>query len=310
MSSFTHGHKRLGRRSQLLPCLAILALTITCCHYARLGYIFPGALCALGASSPTQPAASPARELLNKARGDAGKMRQAYASIKKLLHADPEDNDLKLAAAEAAVAVMRIESNANSLTCDFEGNKPVVRKQDTEANMKIWAEWAPVASELVKNVQESVGEEAFCNEASNFILSVESTMYATSSKGIVSAVLSGKAISFLSSVTKLEAMHPEFDGLIYCVYWGAYYLAAPWPVTSTKKARNYFEKMVKARPASRRNQYWAGVGAFMEGDYPAAQSYMERALREECASDSERDVCAFLTAEAGRTLQLLAGRQM
>jgi len=279
----------------------------TCCPRKGLGYLFP--MCALGVASAPQSPASTARELLNKARGNADKMRQAYADIKNLLDKDPQQIDLKLMAAEAAVAVMRIESNANSLTCDFDGDKPVVQKQDTEANMRLWAEWAPVALDLVKSVQENIGDEAFCKEASSYILSVESNMYSTSSKGIVSAVLSGKAVSFLSSVSKLEAMHPEFDGLIHCIYWGAYYLAAPWPVTSTKKARNYFEKLVKARPASRRNQYWAGVGAFIDGDFAAAQSYMERALKEECVSDSERDICAFLTGEAERTLKLLASRQ-
>merc|ERR1712087_845367 len=105
----------------------------------------------------------------------------------------------------------------------------------------------------------------------------------------------------------MEKVHPEHDRAIYCTYWGCYYLAAPWPVYNARKARSYFERGVKAYPRSRRNQYFAGVGAFMERDYAAARGYMERALEEECASTSEQDICDWLATEAGRALEILPG---
>jgi len=228
----------------------------------------------------------------------------------ELLDADPEDNHLELCLAEAAVSVMRIKSHANSLTCDFDSNEPVVYKQDTEANKKLWAEWAPVALDYLSSVQARIGEEVFCTNASSFCLRLEATMYASSSRGIISTTLSGKAVSFLASVRKLESMHTGFDGHVHCVYWGAFYLAAPWPVGSTGTACQYLESLVKAQPASKRNQYWAGVGAFMAGDVQAARSYMENSLMEECASDSERDICEFLTVQARRTLDILSSREV
>lgn len=231
-------------------------------------------------------------------------MLQAYHSIKGMLEKNPRDVSLKLCAAEAAVSFMRITGHANSLACQLNGNKPEVQKQDTETNMAVWAEWAPIAQKLLAEVEEALGQ-GFYDDASTYILSVEASMYATSSKGIVAAVMSGKAVSFLASIAKLEKLHPAHDNAIYCVYWGAYYLAAPWPASSASKARSYFERMVKAYPASRRNQYWAGVGAFMERDYTVARKYMERALKEQCASPSELDVCQWITAEAKRTLDLL-----
>merc|ERR1712008_340221 len=75
-------------------------------------------------------------------------------------------------------------------------------------------------------------------------------------------------------------------------------------------ACQYLESLVKAQPASKRNQYWAGVGACMAGDVQAARSYMENSLMEECASDSERDICEFLTVEARRTLDILSSREV
>lgn len=293
-----------------------LTLRFVACFACWAGVTLPFDMCNLlqTFSTPAAPHAvtggdassKKADGLLSSARGDATKMLQAYHSIKGMLDKDPHEVSLKLRAAEAAVSFMRITGHANSLACQLNRNKPEVQKQDTEANMAVWAEWAPIAQKLLGEVEETLGE-TFYNDASIYVLSVEANMYATSSRGIVTAVLSGKAVSFLASISKLEKLHPAHDNAIYCVYWGAYYLAAPWPASSASKARSYFERMVKAYPASRRNQYWAGVGAFMEQDFTAAQKYMERALEEQCASPSELDVCEWITAEAKRTLDMLTG---
>lgn len=271
-----------------------------------LGCLAACALALLRRAPPRAFAAPPkAAELLSAARGDAAKMEQAFYSIKDMADADSGDAGLKLSAAEAAVSLMRIASHANSLACRLPGGGgPKLEKQDTSANMKLWSEWAPVAQALLGEAEAALGD-AFERDPSSFILSVEANMYATSSKGIVAAVTSGKALSFLASVAKLEKLHPQYDGAIYCIYWGAYYLAAPWPMSSTSKARKYLERSVKAYPRSRRNQYWGGVAAFADGDYAAARGYMERALEEECASPSEQDICDWMAEEARRTLEAL-----
>lgn len=291
------------------PCLpAVLASCILALrwHFSRTCLQTPSALVFVGGIADGQRTA--AEQLVESARGDFAKMQNAYNSVVKMIETHPDDVSLKLQAGDAAVSLMRIKTNANSLVCRFgTGGSPIVEKQDTPATMQLWAEWAPKAKKHLDEVQSGTGSDAFRKNAGSFILSVEATMYALASAGILNSVLSGNAVSFLSAVSNLESMHPAFDGHIYCIYWGAYYLAAPWPASNPRKARAYLERGVKAFSASRRNQYWAGVGAFMEGDFKVASSYMMRALKEPCASKSEQDVCAFLTREAKRTIDLLAG---
>merc|ERR1740123_1028358 len=158
--------------------------------------------------------------------------------------------------------------------------KPQVRTSDTPENRALWAELAPSAQSLLADVERTVGRGAFNKQAGLFALALEALMYATASKGILAAVASGCAPSFLLRVAKYEELHPEWDGYQYCVYRGAYFLAAPWPVCNAEKGRAFLELSAQNAPASRRNQYFAGVGRFATGDFAGAREAMERALQE------------------------------
>jgi len=248
--------------------------------------------------------------LLKEARGNKAKMMDAYRTLKKKLDADPENTSLKLACAEAAVSVMRIAGNANSLTCHFKKGRrgalvAETRTSDTPENKAVWAELAPAAQRLLADVEKDVGRDVFNKEGCMFSLGLEACMYAVASRGIVSAIVSGKAPSFLKRVSKLEKMHKEWDGSQYCIYKGAYLQAAPRPVYDPKKAREYFELAAKKHPRSKRNQYFAGVGRFANGDFKGAREAMERAMKEPCGSKSETDIGDFLAKQSARTIQML-----
>lgn len=305
-----HRHRNIALSGAALLVSLMVVLAVLPSHQPfvlRAGRVNGVALAATASAGAAGKPLKAAEAYLTAARGDAAKMRQAYASIKKLVDESPGDIELMLKAAEAAVGVMRITSHANGLVCKFgSGKRPEVEKQDTPENRELWAEWASRAQESLQDVEAMCGSEEFSKDPYRSALRLETSMYSTSSRGIVSAVLSGNAVSFLRNIAQLEQQHPSWDGGIYCSYWGAYYLAAPWPAFSASKARAYFDRGAKAFPHSQRNQYFAGVGAFMEGDFDAARAAMQRALEEECASPSEQDVCAFFTREAERTLTMLS----
>lgn len=257
--------------------------------------------------------AGPERSLLEDARGNRQMMASVSESLKKELAADPENVSLKLACAEALVSVMRIAGNANALTCHFkEGRngvfKPEIRTSDTPENRALWAELAPIAQSFLSEAERSIGKDAFIKNGPIYALAVEALMYATSSQGIVAAVLAGNAVSFLSSAAKLEKMHPEHDGHIYCIYKGAYHLAAPWPVYDAKKAHSFFERAAARCPNSRRNQYFAAVGRFAVEDFAGAREAMEHSLQSPSPTATELDIRDFLEAEATRTIEMLSDR--
>jgi len=247
----------------------------------------------------------PEQSLLKKARGDKQKMMCVYELLKKKSDTDPDNVPLKLACADALISMMRISTHANGLTCHFRNKKPEIRKMDTTENRKLWAKWAPVAEGLLGEIKRSVGVDVFVNDGSMFSLGVEASMYATASKGIVSSLLSGDASRFISNVKTFHDKHESWDGFQPYTYLGAMFLAAPWPKHDTKKGAECFEKAARKAPASRRNQYFDGVGRFARGDYEGAREAMERTLMTPSPSDSEKDIREFCTQEATRTIQML-----
>lgn len=258
-----------------------------------------------GVPSPEQ------QNILREARGNQVMMTKAYESFKSQSMADPENVSLKLACAEALVSMMRIFGRANALMCKFkEGSKatPMITTSDTPENQAYWSEMAPLAQELLKDVEQYLGGEEFSQQASLFALALEALMYATSAKGIVKAALSGCAPMFLLKVARYEKLHPEWDGAQYCIYRGAYFLAAPWPAYNARKGHEFFELAIKKAPSSRRNQYFAAVGRFAIGDFRGAREAMEVSLRSPSTSPSELDIHDFLDEEAARVIDMLKAR--
>lgn len=244
---------------------------------------------------------------MQEARGSKSMMMDASGNLDRQLQADPSNVYLKMACAEALVSVMRMAGNANALMCHFKDGtvKPDIRTSDTADTKAVWAELGPRAQRLLAEVEAEVGSDAFNKQAWLFAASLEALMYTTASKGVVAAAMTGNAPAFLLRVSKYEKLHPDWDGCQYCIYWGAYYLAAPWPACSTSKGRTWFERCAEKAPSSRRNQYFLGVGRFAAGDFRGARQAMERALQEPCSTPTEMDIREFLDAEATRTIRML-----
>lgn len=54
-------------------------------------------------------------------------------------------------------------------------------------------------------------------------------------------------MKFFSAVKTMASNFPKQDNGIAFIFKGSYYLAAPWPVRSPKKARDNYEMAVKVR---------------------------------------------------------------
>lgn len=57
--------------------------------------------------------------------------------------------------------------------------------------------------------------------------------------------LAGKALAFTSAMTVLVKKFPTQDNGVAFIFQGSYYLAAPWPIRSAKKALACYDKAVK-----------------------------------------------------------------
>jgi len=249
--------------------------------------------------------------LLEEARGNSIMMKKAYETFKSQLEATPDNISLKLACADALVSMMRIVGNANALLCEFKSGRkasPVIKTSDTPENQAYWTEMAPLAQQFLTDIEKYLGAEVFSKQPFLFALALEALMYATSAKGVVAAAVSGYAPSFLLRVARFESMHPEYDGSQYCIYRGAFFLAAPWPAYNARKGHEFFELGIQKEPSSRRNQYFAGVGRFAVGDFRGAREAMEISLQSPSPSSTELDIRDFLTKEATRVIGMLKER--
>lgn len=57
----------------------------------------------------------------------------------------------------------------------------------------------------------------------------------------------GKALAFTSAMGVLVKKFPTQDNGVAFIFQGSYYLAAPWPIRSPKKARENYDKALKVR---------------------------------------------------------------
>lgn len=57
--------------------------------------------------------------------------------------------------------------------------------------------------------------------------------------------VAGKALTFTSAMAALLKKFPAQDNGVAFIFQGCYYLAAPWPIRSTKKALTCFEKAIE-----------------------------------------------------------------
>jgi hypothetical protein len=176
------------------------------------------------------------------------------------------------------------------VTIDGPGDKPEYKV--------LWAAHASVAVELYRGLNDfSDDPETLCNF-------IESFSYASGAKGVAVAALTGDAIVFRKYVAKLKALHPTYCSGLADIYTAAFFLAAPFPVRSAKRALQAAQAAVLIAPNSRRNNYYAGLAALKTGDKAAAAAFFESALLPTATaeSQSELDISELLEKEARRGL--------
>jgi len=133
-------------------------------------------------------------------------------------------------------------------------------------------------------------------------------MYEASSRGIVTAVLSGAAGAFKRDASELIERHPRYENGGGYLLLGSFYFVAPWPVADPARGQALLEQAVRVAPTSRRNRYFAGVGAFRLKDWPRAMTHLVAVADGTCETPTERDLCAFVTAESARVAPIAAAR--
>lgn len=252
---------------------------------------------------------------LMKKRG-ADNYKKAYTHYKALLQENPSDEVLKLKVkccllfssiwwglrslthstytftqtAEAAVALLRTETNANSLT--LKGT------MDTTENIKLWKAYAPEAYTLLKELHKTKPQDAKIH-----VLMTEAYTYQTSAAGILKAAVTGAGVTFMRYVDQITKAYPTYDSGVSHIFKGAFLIAAPWPLKDIKGAVKAFDTALQVEPNSLRNNYFVGIASHYAGDLKRAAHHFEKAINEaESIADSEKDVAAFFRSEAKRSL--------
>lgn len=123
-------------------------------------------------------------------------------------------------------------------------------------------------------------------------------------KGIAVAALTGDAVVFFRSVSRLKAKHAAYNSGLAHIFTAAFYLAAPFPVRSPGEARAAAQAAVACAPLSRRNRYYEGLASLACGDAPGAAAAFAMALAPTATAttQSERDIAEVLKREAARGL--------
>ena len=229
----------------------------------------------------------------------------AYSTEEAALIAAPGDAGARRRAADALCRWLRLSTDGNTVTVDGPGDRPAFRA--------LWAEHAPRAVELYRGLGGGGKEDpdALCNL-------IESVSYASSAKGVARAALGGEAAAFLLEVARLTSAAPAHASGLAHVFAAAFYLAAPFPVRSPRRALAAAERALTASPKSRRNNYYAGLAALhLRWDFKrrggggeaaaVAQGYLEASLASDATAESEaeRDIDGALRREAIRALEAL-----
>jgi len=245
---------------------------------------------------------TPLASVRNPKRGDASAHWSRFAGAQLELERDAGSTAARLRAVDALVSYMRVLSDGNALTI-AKGGK--IELSDTAANRKLWSTHAQAALGLLGPLLVDGAAE---KDPMLAAMHAEALTYKESARGVIKSATSGGAISFLSSTNRLYDRHRRYDSAVSCIFRGAYYLAAPWPLGSVKKGRRFFDEAHRAFPDSRRNRYYAAVGAWADGDVGAARALFEATLaaRSSPLDKSERDIEAFLIRAANDGLKTVA----
>jgi len=236
-------------------------------------------------------------------RGDPDAHWKRWQEAQSQLELDGGLIDARRCAVDAIISYMRCISDGNALT--IAPNWKTVTS-DTPDNRKLWEAHAPVALELLQPLLRGGTTQKDAAVAS---WHAEALTYKESARGIVKSATSGGAVAFLSATSTLYSSHRQHDSAVACIYRGAFYLAAPWPLGSVTKARALFDEAHREFPESRRNRYYAGVGAWADRDDQAARLLFESSLEAPPAPPgrSENDIRSFLQRAAAEAIVVVGG---
>ncbi|CAM9239577.1 unnamed protein product [Ascophyllum nodosum] len=201
------------------------------------------------------------------------------------------------ATAAALLSWIRCKTEGNGLVITEDGR---VTTSDTADRRELWATHAPRVLQLLDEVGQEPASDAELQQ-----LYIEAIMYSMSCQGIPEAFVTGKTLAFTSAMGVLVKDFPAQDNGVAHIFQGSYFLAAPWPLRSPRKACKSFDKAVKVNGRSRRNVYYAGVGKLARGDRKGAAEMFRRAMSDEyceSASATERDIAGALREQSKRGL--------
>ena len=179
---------------------------------------------------------TPLASVRNPKRGDASAHWSRFAGARLELERDAGSTAARLRAVDALVSYMRVLSDGNALTIGKGGK---IELSDTAANRKLWATHAQAALGLLGPLLVDGAAE---KDPMLAAMHAEALTYKESARGVIKSATSGGAISFLSSTNLLYDRHRRYDSAVSCIFSGAFYLAAPWPLGSVKKGRRFFDE--------------------------------------------------------------------
>ena len=216
--------------------------------------------------------------------------QQAANIYRKALTLEPENPNLMLMTADALNHMMRVKTNGNIICING-------KTQDNNENKAVWAKFAPEALKLSEKAVK-----ANPDDRKALLTYAESYLYQSSSFGILKAIFKGAADQYKKNANALIIKFPKADDALGEIYLGCFYVVAPWPMSSRKKARKHFENALKLAPESIRSHYYVGLQAFIDNEYKTAKKEFDFVIDNPCTRNSEYDYCGFMKKEAEKGL--------
>ncbi|MCU0821274.1 MAG: hypothetical protein MUC95_02225 [Spirochaetes bacterium] len=219
---------------------------------------------------------------------------KALAKYRVAISQEPDNLDYMLKTADALIYMMRVMTNGNTVKIDG-------TTQDDEKNKGIWAKYGPEAVKLAEMVyKKRPADPAVLNAYT------ESYMYYSSSFGIIQAIFKGAAGQYKENAYALIKCCPKLDDAIGDIYMGAFFIAAPWPLSDLDEAKKHIKKVEELCPESVRGHYYSAIILIKEKNYESAKKELNYVLSNECTAGPEHDYCGWLKDQAKKGLAIIA----
>jgi tetratricopeptide (TPR) repeat protein len=225
---------------------------------------------------------------------DCEKAVELYELALARTDGDP-DPRLCLEAAQARNAVMRIKTHSNTLH--------ITRMLDTPESKKIWRRHGPRAVELAERAKKELDPDP---EA--LVAYADAYFFANSVKGVLAAATTGSGLKFKGNSKELIKRCEKAESGLGHAYLGAFFLMAPWPLSSAKKAEEHLLSAHRIAPC-RRNAYYLGVMHYRLGRPSKAADYFREAIQGKAFTPSEGDFSEWVLDEAKKALAICEEQQ-